>query len=1221
MKFDQAVKLFTDGTVGHHLVTKHSLPLEIFPTEGTWNSFPDLSDEEQEALRTSSFGSPPIQANGTPVRCRSVEARLDNFLSLNAGAVRFSPAHRVWKSRDILAASQRWSYGSTLVVVRPYLGKGEFSKPVIVVTGPTANPFLGDHVDTDTTLGNDTGGYPSPPTLGTQPLPAIIAMTSFSTMARSRTWAETRSADDLFASFRDSGQCLTVPDSRNLHSTICVYDSGDFISTRVARQDAVLDWKIWAPVPAGSTSPTICPHLRREWLENAIIPPDPRECLPWPREAALEPISRLAEEPYLPSCMSQLVHLNPPSSPMSDSAGFMLLPRFLRLPLGILLPVGLVMDPSEMSGDKFRTLLSYFGDSNGRHSPKWAANAILDTWFAAVASSPSAFEILAFSHKYIVEAFPLDTENSFLAARLHQEWSLVSQILWDHSFAAMAGDKNKQQAAILTKYANALVAANNLQDNPDAYANGWGFISSVFRHPFLSVLRPMNQNLRENVKASITILADVDSFELPAYIELLPIHAVDKMSRKGGDIICQPLSKRSTGRDPSVEQDGDKDSESSVTDNDTAMHSPVKNPFLLHNVPSPSPKRLKTHDWFNRQAGTTITVSRRQKEDDDVHVVPPPTLFDPAANRPLFISSSTLTDPWHLPIQMTGRCSIPIKSPGERFSVALATAIRQSQQKRSSISSSTVITDSQVSFDFSFELLQSAAATKEVVVRLAFFGSFRCIISTDPAPTTIGTPTQQFHGDYHFAPGRLNPSLHPLFRRAYMGSAGASSSAITALTNWFREQCVDSNSDRLDNDFECRFDSDFYNQNIIQATLNFMVRSGQHITSLTEPLQVLTPYHFIRSIHPFAERDHNRLPETGLSAMQIGDIIGNIYFFFSLMFRDFRDSSRLGVGHSSFSQLSPLAGHLLLLMRRFRSRSLSSEWDRLPPERRLTLTEAVFLALSDLFHIYETWASPTAEIEHTFYLASAHDGTDLVLLTPTIDVQGNRLLPALKVWRDQLSIFDHKFLRADLPRSGFLLLTTPPCFRPKHPPTHLKNSPTARPLTDRSFNPSGGPRQSQDSRTPDYRNYEPRSHTQQNNIQNRRSGHPSPTGESSITGSKARVPLVVTTGGDSSKHIGDLIVELNKDRGSSARITPPKLQYINSNNRVNRPLCFRFASESGSGCVGRCRYQHLDLMDTHWVKAHVPQQFLIDLCLFLETPGIKEHYKPSSALLTLAGRR
>jgi hypothetical protein len=137
MRFDvaAALKLFTDGHVGASLLSSNSLPAEAFPdNSSTWNHFPAMTGETRAALRDNNFSSPVN--NATPLRQTPSTKQLTKFLSINAGAIRFSPEHRLWSSEDIYAAHQRSSFGAPLMVLRISKPDGTFTEPLIVVAWP-----------------------------------------------------------------------------------------------------------------------------------------------------------------------------------------------------------------------------------------------------------------------------------------------------------------------------------------------------------------------------------------------------------------------------------------------------------------------------------------------------------------------------------------------------------------------------------------------------------------------------------------------------------------------------------------------------------------------------------------------------------------------------------------------------------------------------------------------------------------------------------------------------------------------------------------------------------------------------------------------------------------------------------------------------------------------------------------------------------------------------
>jgi hypothetical protein len=160
---------------------------------------------------------------------------------------------------------------------------------------------------------------------------------------------------------------------------------------------------------------------------------------------------------------------NPEATKCSPLASYMLPPRFLRLPDPFTFPIGLVMKPSALTGSLFHELIAYCSNVDG-HLLKWLDNAILDTWFEAVAANPSLFQVDAIPHSCFAAFSPTAGNPKLLAIHLHQEWVLLSQLLLDQAFAMLS----KQNLAMLTCYAESLVTTYNSGESNDNINNTWG---------------------------------------------------------------------------------------------------------------------------------------------------------------------------------------------------------------------------------------------------------------------------------------------------------------------------------------------------------------------------------------------------------------------------------------------------------------------------------------------------------------------------------------------------------------------------------------------------------------------------------------------------------------------------------------------------------------------------------------------------------------------------
>jgi hypothetical protein len=306
---------------------------------------------------------------------------------------------------------------------------------------------------------------------------------------------------------------------------------------------------------------------------------------------------------------------------------------------------------------------------------------------------------------------------------------------------------------------------------------------------------------------------------------------------------------------------------------------------------------------------------------------------------------------------------------------------------------------------------------------------------------THGMPPRPYKEEYHTATGCICPKLAHIYKSCY--NKNPASNAIKSLTTWLQNQCAKASAakaQKCDN-LDCRIRHSFFAPELVQTLLNLDFASGYVIQTNEEPSSIITPWHFIQSISDLAPNSSSRLPPTGLAATQIHDIIGNIVFLFSLLACDFHDYSTLGYGHSAFSRFSPLAGHLILLASHFQECIfVEYSWDtHLDLTKWLALTKAVFIAMADLFQLYETWIDPKFEVHDTF-LCAASTGTHtaMTLLMPAYNTSGNRLLPQLEQWRRNLAVFTTQRIRHELPRDGFFDTQTPQCFLPayaSHPVT------------------------------------------------------------------------------------------------------------------------------------------------------------------------------------------
>jgi hypothetical protein len=1212
VKFSAATRLFSDGHVGNALVSELHLPHGILPEESTWNQFPSLSEEERMLLAQSTFASPHPTGGGkqTPLESISNHLKKQQFLSLNAGAVRFSPTHRIWDSDDILAAHQRWSFGCSLMVLRCTLPSGDVSEPFLVIVGPTGTVPANPSLDTRELYGLSTPDDLPRASDGSS-LPEIIAPTIMSLSSSSRDWVNKTKPEHLLAALPDAGQLITLLDSRRLHSTVCVFDASDSLATRINGQPDILHWEIWAPVQADSNGAVdVSQDLADSWLTSAELPPHPHTSAKWsPADYTARPETDSTK--YSPALLDDMVFLCADDSPISDTASCILLPRFLRFPHSVFLPVGLVMRPAAMDLPKLRELVALCGKDSSMHNTTWMANGILETWLAAAAKDPAAFAVTVQPQNQLTDIMSRSASSKMADIRLFLEWSMLSQFLWDQAFAASSVSRGSGTTNTLVRYSKALVDAYNNQAHDSAVSIKWGHVSSVYRSPFLAMWRPLPDEVISTAAPPFAAFSLATPNEIPKGASSVPAIPVGLNHITRGEISCDPICFANHDRNPSPR-------EQQVLEQPLAISIQRVNPFRARGPTVDSPpkpaKRTKFDDLFSINAARPVLPGHLATRIDQLEFSLPEqqVIFDPDSfAKP----SSVHDDTWRLPAFLPGRL-MPIHTihASSGHSAALLTAIRQSTLSHTSKtnSSSTQSSDTSVTYEFSLELMQQQGPTRATVNAAAYWGSFRLALAGDAPIHTLDLPQRVFHSDYLFAPGRLGPELASMFKAAHQKVA--TTPAVAALCDWFTEQCSDGEMNSTDS-LPCRFQPNFFTPSIIQALQNFAFKSGLNQRSSTPSSTILTPWHFIPSIPALASAAP-KIPAGGMLARHVADIVGNIFYIIHLLFRDFRDFPALGYQHSPFSRFSPLAGHLLLLMDKFRNRPFEEYWDNLPSLTKEQLTTAVFVAIAELFRLYETWLSPKSEVSSTFRVAQVASHSDLILLSPSIDRDGSRHTPFLSDWRSRIEIFSPQRLRNTLPHDGFFSNTTPPCFLSTPADTHI-------PPRSVAFPAGPPPSVTYDSQStiasgPSLRTQPTVSATP---------GPPAPTsrpqasGESNRRLRKARVPLVMRVDPGFVKPFGTLLRELNTHRSATEQIKVPSCVVPATRSPRSRPICFRFASTESDGCPGRCNFLHIDLDQPAWIREHIPRQFLLDYVSLLEHPSIKPHFKPTPELRSFLGLR
>lgn len=1206
-----AKKLFSDGVVGSRVDKDLGLPAEYFPAGSSYNVFPDLSEKEQQALRHYSFGHATTSgAKGTPLEPMTKEVKKATFLNLNASAVRYSPAHRLWRSDEIYASHQRRDFGCSLLVIRIPISETELSEPFFQIVGPMATPFQGYALNTAKML-DLPEGETLPIIHGTTSLPEHVHPTMFSLASTSRDWIVKADPPNPLEAVRLNGELFTVLTSETLHRTVLSYDSGCFISSGLITQPEVIAWNL-AIAEKDESSPGV-PWAEKalQWANKDPLPPNPRTSHAWNPSiddtgAKRTDASDTDEFTYQAAVPKDTAMLH--TGAASSTAHIMLLPSFIRFPLGAALPVGLRLKVGETTGERFRQAVAFLAGDTTTTNTRWLDSILLDTWIAAVNANPNLFAVTAYPHKFFTRVIPLTASPDALSLRLHLEWSVASQFFWDKNFVDAPSGRIGLTSYKLGRYATALIEANNDCDAEDAKSNDWGYFSSVFRHPFLPKLRPIGRDSGYAMPEPLAQLLEPANEALPIYMHNL--YAVDAVFLSRNRVYCPGITESEPIIDASrtsvsVEDDWDDDADGEQSNNDGEEEGPSDqapnqhvffNPFsaippaVAPMGPPPKKKQRRVALPSGLHLGTTLAAPAAgashtlASSAPLVHFDPFPVIS--ATSKGGGATSDSL---WLPPFLLKNHPPFP-PAPHGAHSHALVTALHQSMaMQRAGNIIQTATQELSATYEVSRDLMLSNCVTKEAVWKLAHWLSYRCRTASDPNLMTIRLPVSSLPDEYSVAPGRVPMELSSKLKAAFQKNAN--SPAVNDLTNWFKEQVADGSASHDSDALECHIHQNFFTYSVIQGIQNVAIRSGSHILTPDEPTGIITPWTFLRSLTAFQGNPTSRLPANGLSPSQIRQIILNIVFFFHTLSCDYRDSKFVGTSQSAFSRFSPLAGHLLHLAALFDERNFANHWEsRLSVPSRVAYTKAAFCAIAALFRFYEDWMRPKFDAEEVF-LEHMCDGSTLVTISPATNVLRERLLKDLVPWREQVKVFTERQIQNEMPRDGFFAAVTPPCYLPR---TSTQDSNEERTNPSQNRGVRQGPRDQQRD--------------------GQRAGRSrDPQGESRQPGLKAVVPMITCTNPGFIKNMGALLSEINhNNRGN--RIRSP---YCRPRNQEGAPICFRFTTAEGNGCWSpagaTCRFIHLDLNNKQWLRDNILRDDLVDLFKFLQIPGVMRHYKHTQA--------
>jgi hypothetical protein len=1109
------------------------------------------------------------------------------FLNLNLAFLRLSSRHRIWDPADVAYLHQRRPVAGSFMLVSP--SNDASSAPVLVITGPLALPLKGTPIQTRAAFGLDPSaplnlveGQPPLPS-GLLPFSAILDSSTRSPDTQSR-------LGDQFILLHAAARAMHIMDSRPLHSTVLALDTTDELGRWVQDCPSIRSLNIWAPAaPAqsGSSHPSLDDATFTDWVRTAVIPPRPDDPDLWnhaDRTATLVNPKYTRLE-YQPNLADKLALLSSSAFDPAKPGSFILLPKFLRLPFSVTVPVGLVFDPIDVTFLQFRALVAFTCHGGDMAATSWMQNPLLMAWYEAARLSPSALSEPVVEHTVFMRYFPDSAPPSALSIARHQLWAMLSQILWDRIFGLARGKRQK----LLQGYCASALAHINEKSLAGSY--DWGPLHDVYAHPFVPFLIPTQCKawLKEFLWQDYPRLRDT----FPAYMDELrpatPLATDESQSQQS-----------SPTRPAQIAAKGSVLDHASILGDLLARHD--LQPPQFNTPPPPPEKRIRLSSQEDQSLllqpqslGRTLFSSSDHESVEVTRV----TTWDPlqSLRRP---SISALEDPWSLPVHQARQSPLPSK---HGFTVAhnLALALRFFTTKPSAsapISTTTTTSESskeKVSYVFSFDMmLRADAPAHHTVRRAAFFGSFR-YPEPDVHPLyAVGLdapPLAVYPTDYLFCPGMLSATfisfLHPAHDKPI------TSMHFKRLHAHVRDLCLDAMQSEDRSGIECRWFMDFLTPETVQAVQYYAFYSGKRSSQLADLQSVLTPWHFLHSVSPHHHPTRPaqlRLPAGGLPALLILDVFQNMYFLMHAPFLDTCKLAYVGPQHSPASRWSPLFGHFLRVINLFHDRNFQHHWDCCIPAQKGRLTEAIFIAISELIAIFERWCLPKFPASQTF-LQGRYDTFDtVVLLNPLIDTNCTQLLKALQGWRQHLVPFSVSGIQCALPTDGFFAIPTPECFRP----TVLGSTGSIA-----TQPPSLPPPPKGVTAPPSYQ----ASHPSATSAASRREGESLPN--------KARICLLVQP--DPGKTLGSLLQHYNKDRPVDDHLKPP-LAMVPGRGSRRLPLCFRYTTEQSSGCPQqRCCYLHLDMANVASWRQDIPSEFFHKLQRFLDAPAVKPHYQPSPA--------
>jgi hypothetical protein len=1190
--------LLQDKKIGPDFIADRKLSEDLFLHGWNTRDLLEGTPLQRSHHLLGMINAPPIHDFPADACASSLTPSADDtraFLDLNLAFIRLSPRHRIWEPADVAYLHQRRPVaGSFMLISSP---TDPSSAPVLVITGPLALPLNGTPIQTRAAFGLDPSaplnlveGQPMLPS-GLLPTSAILDSTT-----RCGWDAQTRLGDQL-ALLHATARALHILDSRPLHSTVLAVDTTEGLGRLVRDCSPISSLSIWAPAaPAqpGFSRPRLEDKTFGDWVRTTSIPPDPADPDLWTyadTSGAENPT--FTRTSYKSPLADKVAYINASAYAPTIPGSFILLPRFIRLPFSVTVPVGLVFDPKDISFPQFRALVAFTCHGGDMAATSWMENPLLIAWYNAARLCPTSFSVPAIEHSAFIRYFPSSLPPPAQSIVKHQLWSILSNILWDRIFGLAR--RGRQQK--LKVYCVAALERINHRALAGAY--DWGPIHTVYGHPFVPFLVPTQYKiwLKEFLWQEYPSLSDT----FPAYMDDL---------RPATPLITDDSTSRQTS--PTHGQGTETVAGSLLVDTalgDFLDHADLQ-PHQFGTPPPPPIKRRRGSHGDDLELPLPPTSLERRllrSTNTDNVVVTHVTAWDPLQSL-RGTGRSAVSDEWSLPLHQARQSPLPCKNG---FTVAhnLALALHffgstspTSMSQTASTAGSDVSKD-KLSYLFSLEMMLRADAPAHLTVRrAAFFGSFR-YPEPDVHPLyAVGMnapPLAVYPTDALLCPGMLSATFIPFLHPAH--DKPVPSMHFKRLHAHVRDLCLDAMQSEEQSGIECRWQQDFLTAEVVQAVQHYAFHSGKRPSHLSDLHSILTPWHFLHSVsshhHP-SRPVQLRLPLGGLPAIMILDVFQNMYFLMHLPFLDTCKLAYVGPQHSPASRWSPFFGHFLRVINMFHDRNFQYHWDSCAGAIRGRLTEAIFIAVSELIAIFERWCTPKFDVSQTFFQArySLQSFDTVVLLNPLVDTNGTKLSTALQAWRQHLVPFSVSGLQCALPTDGFFAIPTPECFRPSSfslPSTTDSTVSLPPPPQAISAPPS-----------------QPSSHHSSTPASTRREGESHPT-------RKARTCMLVQP--DTSKSLGAVLRQFNKDRPAVDHLKTP-LASVSGRRPI--PLCFRFTTEQCPGCPNpRCRFLHLDMANVNEWRNSIPSEFFQQLQRFLDAPAVKPYYQPSSAFRDFLSRR